>query len=92
MNQKLYWQNKYLVLGSNELLELIQTLLPDNNIVITSNDIEEVGCCGGLDVPVKKIDSIWISKGDVQQNFKYCYSNIVALLDEYKISIKYVRA
>lgn len=92
MNQKLYWSNKYLILTSDELLDLIQTLLPDKGIVITSNDIEDLGCCGFVkDSPIKKVESIWISDGDAQQNFKYCFSNLVALLDQYHISIKFVR-
>ena len=92
MNQKVYWQNKYLILASDELLDLIQTLLPNKNIVITSNDIEEIGCCGCSEIPVKKIESIWVGQGDVNENFKYVHSNLVSLLDQYKISIKFVRA
>ena len=93
MNQKIYWQNKSLILLPDELLELIQTLLPDKAITINCADVEELGCCGisSKDIPVKKVDSIWVSTDDVQQNFKYCYSNQVSLLDQYKISIKYVR-
>ena len=92
MSQKFYYSGKFLVLASNELLELIQSLLPDKSIVITSNDIEDVGCCSFKDVPIKKVDSIWVGEGDVQQNFKYAYSNLVALLEDYRISIKFVRA
>ena len=91
MSQKFYFSGKYLVLTSDELLELIQTLLPDKSIVITSGDIE-VECCGFKDVPIKKVESIWIGEGDQQNNFKYGYSNLVALLDNYKISIKFVRS
>ena len=92
MSQKFYWQNKFLILSADELLELIQTLLPDKGIVISSTDIEDVGCCSFKDVPIKKVESIWISDGDSQQNFKYCYSNLVSLFDQYRISIKFVRA
>ena len=91
MNQKLYWQNKYLILAADELLDLIQTLLPNKSVVITSNDIEDITCCSFKDIPIKKIDSIWVNDNDTQQNFKYCYSNLVSLLDQYKISIKFVR-
>ena len=92
MSQKLYWQNKFLILSSDELLDLIQTLLPNKGIVITSNDLEDPGCCGFVkDVPIRKVESIWVSDGDAQQNFKYCYSNLVSLLDQYQISIKFVK-
>ena len=91
MSQKFYFSGKYLVLTSDELLELIQTLLPDKSIVITSEDIE-VECCGLKDIPIKKVESIWIGEGDQQTNFKYGYSNLVALLDSYRISIKFTRS
>ena len=91
MNQKLYWSNKFLVLSADELLELIQTLLPNKGVVITSNDIE-VDCCGIKDAPIKKIESIWIDDNEERKAFKYAYSNLTALFDHYKISIKFVRA
>lgn len=91
MSQKFYFSGKYLVLTSDELLDLIQTLLPDKGIVITSEDLD-VDCCGFKDAPIRKVESIWIGEGDQQTNFKYGYSNLVALLDSYKISIKFVRS
>ena len=92
MSQKFYFSGKYLVITSDELLDLIQTLIPDKSIVITNNDIEDVGCFSFKDAPWKKVESIWIGEGEVQQNFKYAYSNLVALFEQYKISIKFVRA
>ena len=92
MSQRFYFSGKYIVLTPDELLELIQALLPDKSIVITSDDLEDVSCCSFKDVPIKKVDSIWIGEGDQQTNFKYGYSNLVALLDSYKISIKFVRS
>ena len=92
MSQRFYFSGKYIVLTSEELLELLQTLLPDKSIVITSRDIDDIGCCGFVkDVPLKKVESIWVNEGDQQTSFKYGYSNLVALLDTYKVSIKFVR-
>ena len=92
MNQKLYWENKTLVLSPDELLDLIQTLIPEKGVVITTNDIDDPGCCGFIkDAPIKKVDSIWVTSDDSESNFKYVYSNLVALLDNYRISIKFVR-
>ena len=91
MDQKFYFSGKYLVLTSDELLDLIQTLLPNKSIVITSADIE-VDCCGIKDAPIRKIESIWVGEGEEQTNFKYGYSNLVALLDSYKISVKFTRS
>ena len=92
MTQPFYWENKTIVLKPDELLELIDTLLPDKQITITTNDIDGVNCCGFVkDLPVKKVDSIWIDEGGNRQSFKYEFSNLVSLFDEYKISIKFVR-
>ena len=73
--------------------DLIQTLLPAYEIDIEVQGIE-ISCCGAnQEVPYDKVDSIWINKGDnMKVLFKYAYSNLVALLESYRISIKYVRS
>lgn len=91
MNQKLYWSGKYLVLTAAELVELISLLLPGYDIDVLVNDVE-VSCCGKpKELPFDKVESIWITKDDVRENFKYTHSNLVALFESYRISIKYVR-
>ena len=42
MNQKFYFSGKFIVLTPDELLDLIQTLLPNKSVVIRTNDIEDV--------------------------------------------------
>ena len=91
MDQKFYWNGKFIVLTPDELLDLIQTLLPNKGIVITTNDLDDVGCCSFKDAPIKKVDAIWIEEETAKQSFKYQYSNLVALFDQYHISIKYVK-
>ena len=92
MNQKLYWSGKYLVLTAAELVELISLLLPGYLVDVVVSDIE-VNCCGASkELPYDKVDSIWTMKDDVKQNFKYAHSDIVAVFEEYRISIKYVHA
>ena len=92
MSQKFYFSGKFIVLTPDELLDLINTLLPNKGVVITTNDIDEVNCCGFIkDVPIKKVDSIWIEDETSKESFKYQYSNLVSLFDQYKISIKFVR-
>ena len=91
MNQKLYWSGKYLVLTAQELAELIGLLLPGQNVDVLVSDVE-VNCCGAShELPFDKVEAIWITKDDIRQNFKYVFSNLVALFEEYRISIKYVR-
>ena len=92
MSQRFYFSGKFIVLTPDELLDLIQTLLPGKGVVITTNDIDDVNCCGFIkDVPIKKVDSIWIEDESAKQSFKYQYSNLVSLFDAYRISIKFVR-
>ena len=91
MNQRFYFSGKFIVLTPDELLDLIQTLLPNKSVVIVSNDIDEIECCGFKDAPIKKVDSIWIEYETAKQSFKYQYSNLVSLFDQYHISIKFVR-
>ena len=88
MNQHFYVSGKYIVLTDEELLDLIQTLLPNKGIIIASENLEDVGCCSLKDVPIKKVESIWIdNEDDIRESFKYAYSNLVALLDQYKTLI-----
>ena len=91
MTQRFYFSGKFIVLTPDELLDLIQTLLPNKSVVIRTNDIEDVGCCSFKDAPIKKVDSVWVNDDESEQNFKYCFSNLVSLLEQYKISIKFVR-
>lgn len=92
MNQKINWSGKFVVATAQQLAELIQALLPNHDIDIETQDIE-VNCCGASqEVPYDKIESIWVIKDNIKQNFKYCYSNIVALFESYRISIKYVHS
>ena len=90
MSQKLYWSGKYLVVTAPELVGLISLVLPGYEVDVIINDIE-VNCCGTKkELPFDKVESIWVTKDEVRQNFKYVYSNLVALFEEYKVSIKYV--
>ena len=92
MNQKLYWSGKYLVITAAELVELINILLPGSVIDVVLSDVD-VSCCGAShELPFDKVEAIWITKDDTRQNFKYAYSNLVAVFEEYRISIKFVLA
>ena len=93
MNQQIYWSGKFIVLKIDELLELIHILIPNRQIKIFTDDIE-VNCCGvNKEVPFVKVNSIWVdNEKHEQENFKYVHSNIVSLLENYRISIKFVRA
>ena len=93
MNQQVYWSGKFVVLKAEELLGLIHILLPKTQLKLFTDDVE-VNCCGATkDTPYEKVDSITFDDEQHNQlNLKYEHSEIVALLNQYRISIKYVRA
>jgi len=93
MNQQVYWSGKFMVLKPEELLELLHILLPKTQIKLFTDDIE-VNCCGATkDTPYAKVDSITFDDEQHNQlNLKYARSDIITLLNQYRISIKYVRA
>jgi len=91
MSQKFYFSGKYIVLTPNELIELIEILLPGKEVEIAAAD-DDVDCCGFKDAPLLKVESIWVSDNGQKQQFKYGYSNLVALFEDYHISIKFIRS
>ena len=93
MNQQVYWSGKFIVLKPDELLDLIKILLPNTQLKLFTNEQEEITCCGvRKEVPYVKVDSIWFDDDKHNQlNLKYEHSEIVALLEQYRISIKYIR-
>jgi len=93
MNQQVYWSGKFIVLKADELLELLHILLPKTQLKLFTDDIE-VNCCGATkDTPYAKVDSITFDDEQGNQlNLKYAKSDIVSLLNQYRISVKYVRA
>ena len=92
MNQQVYWSGKFIVLKPEELLKLIKILLPNTQLKLFTNEVE-VSCCGvNKEAPFAKIDSIWYDDEDgTQLNLKYTHSEIIGLLEQYRISIKFVR-
>jgi len=92
MNQQVYWSGKFIVLKPDELLELLHILLPNTQIKLFTDDVE-VNCCGvNKEVPYAKIDSItYDDERHNQLNLKYAKSDIITLLNQYRISTKYVR-
>ena len=94
MNQPFYFKNKHILLSTDEMLDLLHVLLPQYEINIRLAEEEETGCCGAVrdKLNIVKIDSIWLNRGEEAVNFKYAFSNLVSLFNQYNISTKYIRA
>jgi len=90
INQKLYFNGKYIVCTSDELIELIKLLTEAESVDIEFEPIE-ISCLGNPKVPYAKILNIWINKGGERVIFKYNYSNLLSLFEECKISLKSLR-
>ena len=93
MNQQVYWSGKFIVLKADELLDLLHILIPNTQLKIFTDDIE-INCCGATrDTPYEKVDSITFDDEKHNQlNLKYAKSEIITLLNQYRISTKFVRA
>ena len=89
INQKLYFNGKYIVCTPSELIELIK-LLTGGDVEIETEAIE-VSCLGNPKLPYSKIINIWVQKDGQRSIFKYIYSHFLSLFDECKISLKVVR-
>ena len=90
INQKLYFNGKYIVCTPEELAELIK-LITEADVVEIEHEPIEVSCLCNPKVPYSKVVNIWIEKDDQRSIFKYIYSNLLSLFDECKISLKAVR-
>lgn len=90
INQKLYFNGKYIVCTPDELMELIKLLTEADTVEIETEQIE-VSCLGNPKVPYSKVLNIWIGQQGQRSIFKYNYSRFLSLFDECKISLKVVR-
>jgi len=93
MNQTFYVSGKLVVLSPPELVDLIVTLLPGKRIELDLEDVD-VSCCS-KSIPLQKVNSIWVvdvnGEEEIRSNFKYVFSHLAAVLDEYHVSIKFVK-
>ena len=74
-----------------ELTKLSPTTTTKINI-ITPTERKYLTWFGGSNLGLLfPYNPIWITKDEVRQNFKYVYSNLIAIFEEYRISVKFVR-
>ena len=79
--------NDYIVANQDKLGDLIQALTDADEVEIVSDEYA-TGCLSKN--RYRKVLSIYVKKGDVSDNFKYSYGDANKLLNDEKISIKYV--
>lgn len=81
--------NDFVICSVPVLEELIETLTGCDDCSIDIADIE-TGCCGTVSKRIIPITKIWCKNGDVNDVFKYKYSQYLQIFEEYRISLKFV--
>lgn len=79
--------NDFIVAQEEKLGDLIQALTGADEVEIVADELG-VGCISKN--RYRKVQSIYVKKGDVSENFKYSYGDANRLLNDEKISIKFV--
>ena len=80
--------NKYIIAPKDMLCHLIR-LLSEADAVDIQTSIGELGCCGAS-YKYSVIDKIFVTKQGTTQILKYAYADVIKVLDEHRISTKFV--
>ena len=80
--------NKFIVAKASELAELIKLLTEAEDVQINLNLDVDCSCVGS--VKYSAVDKIYIIKNNQTLNFKYSYPNANKILDDHRVSVKYV--
>ena len=79
--------NDFIVAQEEKLGDLIQALTGADEVAIVADELG-AGCISKN--RYRKVQSIYVKKGDVSENFKYSHGDANRLLNDEKISIKFV--
>ena len=80
--------NKFIVAKASELAQLIKLLTEADDVQINLNLDVDCSCIGSAHY--SSVDKIYIIKGSETLNFKYSYPNANKILDDHRVSVKYV--
>jgi len=80
--------NKFIVAKATELAQLIKLLTEADDVQINFNLDVDCTCVGSGHY--SEVDKIYIIKGNQTLNFKYSYPNANKILDDHRVSVKYV--
>ena len=80
--------NKFIVAKVSELGQLIKLLTEADDVQINFNLDVDCSCVGSSHY--SEVDKIYIIKGNQTLNFKYSYPNANKILDDHRVSVKYV--
>ena len=80
--------NKFIVAKASELAELIKLLTLADDVQINLNLDVDCSCVGS--VQYSSVDKIYVIKNNQTLNFKYSYPHANKILDDHRVSLKYV--
>ena len=81
--------NGYIICNVPLLENLIETITSCDNCDIDFADFEG-GCCGNSSTKIVPINKIWVTNGESREIFKYKYSSLIQIFEQYHISLKFV--
>ena len=81
--------NGYVICTVPLLEQLIEIITGCDDCSIEIPDLE-LGCCGSIQNKILPITKIWVRNGDSSEIFKYRYSNLLHIFEEYRISLKFI--
>lgn len=94
MEKNVITEYNEIICSENELKRLITLLTGCDNCIITAvNPLEDISCCSinNITCPYMLITKIQIVYGEKMYIFKYVRSDLIALFDEYRISLKFIK-
>ena len=94
MEKNVITEYNEIICSENELKRLIILLTGCDNCIITAvNPLEDISCCSinNITCPYMLITKIQIVYGEKMYIFKYVRSDLIALFDEYRISLKFIK-
>ena len=94
MEKNVITEYNEIICSENELKMLITLLTGCDNCIITAvNPLEDISCCSinNITCPYMLITKIQIVYGEKMYIFKYVRSDLIALFDEYRISLKFIK-
>ena len=94
MEKNVITEYNEIICSENELKRLIILLTGCDNCIITAvNPLEDISCCSinNITCPYILITKIQIVYGEKMYIFKYVRSDLIALFDEYRISLKFIK-
>ena len=82
--------NGYIICSVPLLENLIEVITSCDDCSVDIAVDPDAGCCGSSKIKIVPVSKIWVRNGDVTELFKYKYSSLLQVFEQYRISLKFV--